>query len=113
MVAMVLETKVMISPFAHGFFREKRLLVAGAGYVGGAVSRQFFAKGGTVVVLTRNAQKEEVLRKVGMEALVADLAEDKWHTKLDGSFDFVLNCVSSGGGGLTGYQHSYLEGCVP
>jgi nucleoside-diphosphate-sugar epimerase len=50
------------------------------------------------------------LEKTGARALVADLAESGWHTRMTGSFDFVLNCVGSGGGGPGDYRRSYVDG---
>ena len=42
--------------------------------------------------------------------LTAKIQEDSWHSQLDLRQDYVVNCVSAGGGGLEGYRTSYLEG---
>jgi nucleoside-diphosphate-sugar epimerase len=95
---------------ADGIFSGKRLVIFGCGYVGAEVARQAVARGVRATALTRNAAKAEVLRAEGVEAIVADLASDEWHGRIAGGADFVLNCVSSGGGGVEGYVQSYLRG---
>ena len=90
----------------------QHLVIFGAGYVGGEVARQAVARGLRVTALTRNAEKARVLAEAGVTVIVDDLAADTWHAHAavrDGA-DFVLNCVSSGGGGPEGYRHSYVEG---
>lgn len=95
---------------AHGNFSGKRLVVFGAGYVGGTIAREGIARGMLVTALTRNFAKAETLREAGVKAVVADLATDSWHDQIEGRADFVLNSVSSGGGGVAGYERSYLGG---
>jgi nucleoside-diphosphate-sugar epimerase len=63
-----------------------------------------------VTALTRNAAKADSLRAAGAGVIVADLAGDEWHARIPGGADFVLNCVSSGGGGVEGYRRSYVGG---
>ena len=86
------------------------LVIFGAGYVGGEVARQALARGLRVTALTRNPEKARALAEAGAEVIVDDLAADSWHARLPNGADFVLNCVSSGGGGLEGYRHSYVDG---
>ncbi len=95
---------------AHGNFGGKRLVVLGCGYVGAAVAREALARGLRVTALTRNEAKAVQLRAGGIETVVADLAGAAWHERVAGGADYVLNCVSSGGGGIAGYERSYLEG---
>ena len=96
---------------AHRFLSGSRLFVAGAGYVGGAVVEAALAAGAGVVALTRNEARAGELRAAGAQVVVADLALSVWHEEVRAAdFDFVLNCVSAGGGGLAGYQRSYVEG---
>ncbi len=94
----------------HGNFRGQRLVVFGAGYVGGAVARQGVAAGLRVTALTRNAAKAAELRAAGVETIEADLAGHDWQARLPAGAELVLNSVSSGGGGVAGYQRSYVEG---
>lgn len=94
----------------HGNYSGQRLVVFGCGYVGSAVAEAAIRVGMQVTALTRNLAQAEALRAKGIRPIVADLATDAWHGELSARPDFVLNCVSSGGGGLEGYRRSYLEG---
>ncbi|MFT3829581.1 MAG: NAD-dependent epimerase/dehydratase family protein [Opitutaceae bacterium] len=89
----------------------RSLLVLGAGYVGGAFVREALGRGLRVTALTRNAAKAAELRAAGCARVIeADLASDAWHAAAAGTYDFVLNCVSAGGGGAAGYRRSYVDG---
>lgn len=85
-------------------------MVFGAGYVGAEVARQGVARGLKVTALTRNAAKAAVLAAAGVEAVVADIASADWHARIAPDAEFVLDCVSSGGGGIEGYRRSYVDG---
>jgi nucleoside-diphosphate-sugar epimerase len=95
---------------APEFFRGKRLIIFGAGYVGGEVARQAVKLGLLVTALTRNPANVSRFAADGCEVVIDELAADTWHKKIPGGADYVLNCVSSGGGGIEGYQRSYVEG---
>jgi nucleoside-diphosphate-sugar epimerase len=88
----------------------KRLTIFGCGYVGTAVAREACQAGLRVEALTRNPGRAAELAALGAHTVVADLATDTWHGRLAPGADLVLNCVSSGGGGLDGYRRSYVEG---
>lgn len=90
----------------------RHLVIFGAGYVGGEVARQAVARGLRVTALTRNPEKARVLAEAGVQVIVDDLAAESWHAHaaLKDGVDLVLNCVSSGGGGVEGYRHSYVDG---
>jgi nucleoside-diphosphate-sugar epimerase len=90
--------------------KRAHLVVLGAGYVGAEVVRQGLARGMRVTALTRNEAKARVLAEAGAEVVVADLAGEEWHARLGEGADFVLDCVSSGGGGPDAYRHSYVDG---
>jgi nucleoside-diphosphate-sugar epimerase len=87
-----------------------RLLILGCGYVGTAVARQARAAGWAVMALTRNPAKAGALATEGITTVVGDLAGSEWHARVGDQFDFVLNCVAAGGGGVAGYRRSYLAG---
>ncbi len=95
---------------AYGNFSGKHLVIFGCGYVGAAVAREAVDRGARVTALTRNEAKAVALRAEGVEVVVADLASDAWHGRIAGGVDIVLNCVSSGGGGIEGYRRSYVAG---
>jgi nucleoside-diphosphate-sugar epimerase len=88
----------------------KRLVIVGCGYVGTAVAREACRAGLRVEALTRNPGRAAELAVLGAHPVVADLATDSWHGLLAPGADLVLNCVSSGGGGLDGYRRSYVAG---
>lgn len=87
-----------------------RLVIFGCGYVGTAVARWALERGLQVTALTRNRDRAAGLRGEGIDAVVADLAGSDWHGEIAGAPEFVVNCVSSGGGGLEGYRRSYVDG---
>jgi nucleoside-diphosphate-sugar epimerase len=87
-----------------------RLLIFGCGYIGTAVADAALARGWTVTALTRNAAHARQLTSRGILTVVADLADAAWHAQVDRAQDVILNTVSSGGGGLEGYQRAYVEG---
>ena len=91
-------------------FAGKRLVIFGCGYLGTAVAQRALKAGMHVVALTRNRETAGHLAGLGVEPLVADLAEEGWHSHLAAQPDFVLNCVSSGGGGVDAYRRSYVAG---
>jgi nucleoside-diphosphate-sugar epimerase len=89
----------------------KRLVIFGCGYVGSALARTAVAAGARVEALTRNPAKATALRASGLaNVVVAELSSADWHGQIAGGADFVVNCVSSGGGGADGYRQSYVGG---
>lgn len=90
----------------------RKLVVFGAGYVGGALARRALANGWRVVALTRNSETAAELRAAGAEVVVAELASESWWSasELAGGADRVAVTVSAGGGGAEGYRRSYVEG---
>jgi nucleoside-diphosphate-sugar epimerase len=87
------------------------VIIFGCGYVGSALAEALIARGVRVGALTRNAQKAEQLRAMGVtEVVVAQLESNDWHAELNDRYAAVVNCVSSAGGGIAGYRQSYLEG---
>lgn len=87
------------------------VIIFGCGYVGTALAQSLLGAGMRVGALTRNDEKAAQLKKLGLsEVVVENLHEVSWHQKLSGSYEAVVNCVSSAGGGIEGYQKSYVEG---
>lgn len=87
------------------------VMIFGCGYVGTALAKRLLQAGVRVGVLTRNAEKAAALRALGVsEVLEANLDDTAWHTQLKGAYRAVVNCVSSAGGGLAGYEKSYVQG---
>jgi nucleoside-diphosphate-sugar epimerase len=92
--------------------RGRRLVVFGAGYVGGALARRALAQGWRVTTLTRNPDTAAELRAAGAEVVVAELASEAWWgaPELAGGAERVAVTVAAGGGGAEGYRRSYVEG---
>lgn len=88
----------------------RRLIVFGCGYVGSALAEAALAQGVRVTALTRNPATAEALERRGVTTVRDDLAGRDWHARVSGGFDFAVNCVSSGGGGIEAYQRSYVDG---
>lgn len=89
---------------------DKRLVIFGCGYVGAVVAQAARAAGMRVEALTRNPEKAAALRAQGLaKVVVADLASSDWHGQVESGPDFVVNCVSAGGG-PEGYRQSYVGG---
>ena len=90
----------------------RRLVVFGAGYVGGALARRALAQGWRVTALTRNPETAADLRAAGAEVVVAELAGQGWWSapELAGGAERVAVTVAAGGGGAEGYRRSYVEG---
>ena len=91
-------------------FEVKHLLICGIGYLGSRVAEQALQNGMRVTALTRSEEKAEVFRQRGYEMIVADLVQQQWYSKVEGPVDYILNCVSAGGGGIPGYIRAYIEG---
>ena len=87
------------------------VMIFGCGYVGTALAEALIRQGVRVGALTRNSERAAELRGLGVSEVVeADLDGMDWIRKLSGSYDAVVNCVSSAGGGVDGYRKSYVEG---
>lgn len=91
-------------------FADKRLVIFGCGYVGGALAEVARAGGASVTALTRNAARAEELRRRGITVVTCDLAGSGWHEAIGPGPDFVLNAVSAASFTPEGYRHSYVEG---
>ena len=97
------------------------VIIFGCGYLGTALAEHLLNQGVKVAALTRNAEKAADLRKMGLErrtgydkpaieVIEGDLDSNDWHERVEGCYETVVNCVSSAGGGLAGYQKSYVDG---
>lgn len=86
------------------------ITIFGCGYVGTALAEKALGKGWQVRALTRNEQTGQRLRDLGVDVLIADLADRNWHRRWTERGDFLVNTVSAASRSLDGYRHSYLEG---
>jgi nucleoside-diphosphate-sugar epimerase len=90
----------------------RTLAIFGAGYVGGALARRALAAGWRVVALTRNEATAAGLRELGCAVVAGELSGAGWWDALElaGGAERVAVTVAAGGGGVAGYQRSYVDG---
>jgi len=86
-----------------------RTLIVGCGYVGTALGIELVRFGHTVFGLRRTADSNSDL-KAGIVPLIGDVSKLETLAKLPADYDWVVNCVSSSGGGAEGYRAVYLQG---
>ena len=87
-----------------------RVLIIGCGYVGLPLGAELTRRGHLVFGLRRSATVEPELRAARIEPLYADITQPEDLAKLPRDFDWMVNCVSSSGGGPAEYRRIYLEG---
>jgi nucleoside-diphosphate-sugar epimerase len=87
-----------------------RVLVVGCGYVGLPLAGELVRAGHEVFGVNRSPEKAAQLRALGIEPLTADIAQRAALDALPRSFDWAVNTVSSGKGGLNDYERVFLEG---
>jgi nucleoside-diphosphate-sugar epimerase len=87
-----------------------RVLIVGCGYVGAALGAELVRQGHEVFGLRRSCGAVAELTAVGIKPLVGDIAQSAQLSKLSAGYDWVVNCVSSSGGGEEGYRSTYLNG---
>src|SRR5205809_1961170 len=87
-----------------------RILIAGCGYVGQATADLFHAAGWTVEGWTRSAESAAKLSAKPYPVYAINVADRDQVYARDGTFDAVIHCASSGGGGLDAYRQVYLNG---
>lgn len=88
--------------------RTMRVLIVGCGYVGLPLGAELVQQGHAVFGLRRSAVDE--LKAVGITPLLGDITRAESLAGLPCDFDWVVNCVASGGGGVGEYQQLYLQG---
>jgi nucleoside-diphosphate-sugar epimerase len=82
-----------------------RALIIGCGYVGTALGARLLQMGHEVVGVRRSGEPEQ-----GIQIVKADITQPSEWAKIEGSFDWVVNLVSSNKGGADEYRLVYLEG---
>jgi nucleoside-diphosphate-sugar epimerase len=87
-----------------------RVLVIGCGYVGLPLGAELARQGHEVFGLRRGALPQAELTAAGIKALSADITRPDELARLAGGFDWIVNCVASGGGTAEDYRRVYLEG---
>ncbi len=87
-----------------------RALIIGCGYVGLPLGAELARQGHEVVGVGRSAEGRADLKAAGIRAVNADITQPDSLRRIEGAFDWVVNCVSSSHGGLEDYRRVYLEG---
>jgi nucleoside-diphosphate-sugar epimerase len=87
-----------------------RVLIIGAGYVGLPLGGELARRGHDVSGLRRDPSAAPTLMAAGIKPLCADIAKSGELSKSPCDFDWIVNCVASGGGGAEDYRQVYLEG---
>ena len=87
-----------------------RVLIIGAGYVGMPLGAELVRRGHEVFGVRRDASASGSLRSAGINPIFADVTQPNTLEKLPRDFDWVVNCVASGGGSAEDYRRVYLQG---
>src|ERR1051326_962542 len=87
-----------------------RVLIVGCGYVGLPLGTELVRQGHEVFLLRRTNTSGAELKSAGIFSLQADITPISELEHLPREFGWVVNCVSSSGGGLEAYRHVYMEG---
>jgi nucleoside-diphosphate-sugar epimerase len=87
-----------------------RVLIVGCGYVGLSLGAELVKQGHEVLGLRRNSGAEPELNAAGITPLLGDITQPDHLAKLPSQYDWVINCVSSSGGGAEDYRRVYLQG---
>jgi nucleoside-diphosphate-sugar epimerase len=87
-----------------------RILIAGCGYVGQATADLFHAAGWAVEGWTQSAESARKLSAKPFPVRAVDIADKVQVDAQTRSFDAVIVCPSSRGGGVEAYRQIYLNG---
>jgi nucleoside-diphosphate-sugar epimerase len=87
-----------------------RILIAGCGYVGQATADLFHAAGWDVEGWTASEESAAALSAKPYPACQVDISNHDQVAERPGTFDAVIHCASSRGGGVESYRQIYLNG---
>jgi nucleoside-diphosphate-sugar epimerase len=87
-----------------------RVLIVGCGYIGIPLGAELVRREYEVYGLRRTASADKQLRSFGISPLVGDITQPNALAALPASFDWVINCAASSGGGPNEYRAVYLRG---
>src|SRR6476646_9493814 len=95
----------------RGFYTEmRRILIAGCGYVGQATAGLFHAAGWDVEGWTASEESVAALSAKPYLICQVDISNCDQVAERTGTFDTVIHCASSRGGGVASYRQIYLNG---
>jgi len=87
-----------------------RILIAGCGYIGQATADLFHAAGWDAEGWTASAKSAAALFSKPYPVCQVDISNRDQVAERPGTFDAVVHCASSRGGGLESYRQIYLNG---
>ena len=87
-----------------------RILIAGCGYVGQATADLFHAAGWDVEGWTASEESAAALSAKPYPSCQIDISNGDQIAERPGTFDAVIHCASSRGGGVESYRQIYLNG---
>jgi len=87
-----------------------RILIAGCGYVGQATADLFHAAGWDVEGWTASEESAAALSAKPYPSCQVDISNCDQVAERPGTFDAVIHCASSRGGGVEFYRQIYLDG---
>ena len=87
-----------------------RILIAGCGYVGQATADLFHAAGWDAEGWTASEESAAALSAKPYPACQVDISNHDQVAEHPGTFDAVIHCASSRGGGVEFYRQIYLNG---
>jgi nucleoside-diphosphate-sugar epimerase len=87
-----------------------RILIAGCGYVGQATADLFHAAGWDVEGWTASEESAAAVSSKPYPACQVDISNHDQVAERPGTFDAVIHCASSRGGGVESYRQIYLNG---
>lgn len=88
-----------------------KVFIFGCGYLGIRLADTLINHGYEVGALTKNQTYAEILKAKGIKEVIVDrLESDTWHSLVGSEYSKIINCVSSAGNGLSGYESSYHQG---
>lgn len=91
-------------------FPRMRVLIVGCGYVGLPLGAELVRQGHVVYGLRRSDGAATQLASAGIIPLAGDVTKPESLAGLPSAFDWVVNCVASGGGDAVSYRQIYLAG---
>jgi len=87
-----------------------RVLIVGCGYIGAALGSELVRRGHEVVGLRRGDSQDSELHAAGIRPVHADITRAADLRVLSDPFDWIVNCISTGGGRAEDYRRVYLAG---
>jgi nucleoside-diphosphate-sugar epimerase len=87
-----------------------RVLIIGCGYIGLPLGAELVRQGHEVSGLRRSADAQHELKSAGLTPLQANITKPQELARFVPGYDWVVNCVSSSGGGVSEYRAVYREG---